>query len=161
MAEYPIEELCDAFNTESHTELINNTPITTNKTTVAHNRAVGQIRRALEQFIESNNGNCEVFSENVALYCDELCNNRGNLFLPDVMSVCDETGIKDDGIHVTPRFIAEVTSISTRKQDYIDKMAIYTQIGVEEYWVIDLQRKVVVRYLADNEYVPELLTYET
>ena len=68
LAEYPVEELCDAFNTESHTELINNTPITTNKTTVAHNRAVGQIRRALEQFIESNNGNCEVFSENVALW---------------------------------------------------------------------------------------------
>ena len=34
-------------------------------------------------------------------------------------------------------------------------MIIYRNIGVKEYWVVDLQKKSVVKYLADNEFVPE------
>ncbi|MCR5128710.1 MAG: Uma2 family endonuclease [Lachnospiraceae bacterium] len=36
--------------------------------------------------------------------------------------------------------MAEVTSESTRKNDYGKKMITYSEIGVKEYWVVDLQR---------------------
>ena len=154
--DYSIEEV---YAMESHAELINNDLIVTDKTTVAHNNAVTEMVSALIQFIRENDGRCKVFSENVALYCDELCSTNGNFFLPDVMVVCDESGIEDDGIHTTPRFVAEVTSESTRKQDYGRKMVVYGDMGVQEYWVVDLQRKMVVRYIQEREFVPEIIPY--
>ena len=154
--QYTIEEVS---RMENHAELVDGKLIITDKTTVTHQRAVREIVRALEQFIDSNKGSCEVFAENIALYCNELCDSIDNFFLPDVMSVCDKSGIKDDGVHTVPGFVAEITSVSTRKQDYIEKMAVYAKIGVQEYWVVDLQRKIVVRYLKDNEFIPEMVSY--
>ena len=149
----------DVAKREDHAELIQGILVVTDKTSVAHNNAVLEIASSLRQFIASNNGNCKVFTENVALYCGELCDDTENLFLPDIMSVCDETGIKDDGIHTAPLFVAEVTSESTKKDDYGRKMLIYSDIGVKEYWVVDLQRKVIVRYLSESDFAPEVITY--
>lgn len=151
---YMIEEVSQM---ENHAELVDGKLVITDKTTITHQRAVREIVRALEHYIENNNGDCEVFAESIALYCNELCDSADNFYLPDVMSVCDKSGTKDDGVHTVPRFVAEVTSVSTRKQDYVEKMAIYAKIGVQEYWVVDLQRKVVVRYLKDNEFIPEMV----
>ena len=75
------------------------------------------------------------------------------------MVVCDKSGIKADGVHTVPRFVAEVTSISTRKQDYTEKMAVYGEIGVQEYWVLDLQRKSIFRFLFEDDYAPEINWY--
>ncbi len=152
---YTVEEVSQM---ENHAELVDGKLVITDTTTVTHQRAVRKIVRALEQFINSNNGNCEVFAENIALYCNELCDSTDNFFLPDVMSVCDKSGVKEDGVHIAPKFVAEVTSVSTRRQDYIEKMSIYAKIGVEEYWIIDLQRKMVVRYVKDNDFIPEMLS---
>ncbi len=60
------------------------------------------------------------------------------------MTVCNSNGIKDDGVHTSPLFVAEVTSEYTKKNGYVRKMATYNDIGVKEYWVVDIQRKVVV-----------------
>lgn len=149
----------DVAERNDHAELINGVLVVTNQTSVSHNNAVLEIATALRQFISSNKGKCKVFTENVALYCNELCDDEKNLFLPDVMTVCDETGIKDDGIHVAPLFVAEITSDSTKKNDYGRKMLTYSDIGVNEYWVVDLQRKVIVRYLSEKDFEPEVIAY--
>ena len=154
---YTIEEVAAM---EEHAELIDGSLIIIDKTSVSHNNAVLEIATALRQHISANGGKCKVFTENVALYCNELRDeDKSNLYLPDIMSVCDNNGIKDDGIHVAPLFVAEITSESTRKNDYGKKMVTYSEIGVKEYWVVDLQRNVVVRYLAENSFAPEVITY--
>ena len=153
---YTIKEVAER---NDHAELINGVLVVTNKTSISHNNAVLEIATALRNFISSNNGNCKVFTENVALYCNELCDDDKNLFLPDVMTVCDENGIKDDGIHIAPLFVAEITSESTKRNDYGRKMLTYSEIGVNEYWVVDLQRKVIVRYLSVNDFEPEVIAY--
>ena len=145
---------------EDHAELIDNNLIVIDQTSVAHNNAVLEIATALRQYIAANGGKCKVFTENVALYCDEMSDDdKGNLFLPDVMVVCDTEGIKNDGVHSAPVFVAEVTSESTKKNDYGRKMVKYSDIGVKEYWIVDLQRRVVVRYMFEKDYAPELIPY--
>lgn len=145
----------DVIGTDQHAELINGIIVVENKTTVSHNIAVSEIATSLKNFISSNNGTCKVFSENVALYVNELCNDDQNFFLPDVMVVCEDKGIKEDGVHTAPIFVAEVTSESTKKVDYYDKFEIYRKIGVKEYWIVDLQKKVVQKYLSDEDYIPQ------
>ena len=144
---------------ENHAELIDGNLVITDAANTTHNRVVKAIYLALVQYIEGRHGECEAFTENEGLFCDELCDSKNNYFMPDVMVVCDKSGIKEDGVHVAPRFIAEVTSVSTRKYDYMDKLNVYGKIGVQEYWVVDLQKKLVVRHLLDNDYMPELFCY--
>ena len=144
---------------ENHAELIDGNLVITDAANTTHNRVVKAIYLALVQYIEGRHGECEAFTENEGLFCDELCDRTNNYFMPDVMVVCDKSGIKEDGVHVAPRFIAEVTSVSTRKHDYMDKLNVYGKIGVQEYWVVDLQKKLVVRHLLDNDYMPELFCY--
>ena len=133
---------------EDHAELIDGILVVTDKTSVAHNNAVLEIATAIRHFIETNNGKCKVFTENVALYCSELCNDAENMFLPDIMTVCNENGIKDDGVHAAPLFVAEVTSESTKRNDYGRKMVTYNDIGVKEYW-----------YLSESDFAPEVISY--
>ena len=147
----------DVAHMENHAEMIDGKVVVTDQTTVTHQRAVSIIRRALESFIEKRKGQCEVFTETVALFCNELCDSSNNLFLPDVMVVCNQTGIKEDGIHTVPKFVAEVTSPSTKRRDFTEKLTVYAKIGVEEYWVVDLQKNTVVRYLSDNDFMPEIM----
>ena len=147
--------LKDVENRNDHAELIAGNLVIQDKTTVSHNLAIAAISTALREYISDNNGDCLVFTENVALYCDELSDDKDNYFLPDVMVVCDKNGIKENGVHTAPLFVAEVTSDATKRNDYTDKMIIYRNIGVKEYWVVDLQKKSVVKYLADSEFVPE------
>ena len=149
--------LSDIEAMEKHAELINGNLVIEDKTTVSHNSTVSDIATAFRNFIASNGGDCKVFQENVALYCNELLDEEdaSNYFLPDVMVVCDKAGIKDNGIHVAPKFVAEVTSPNTQKNDYGDKMLVYRNIGVEEYWIVDLQKKIVTKYLLTEEFVPE------
>lgn len=149
--------LSDVEAMEKHAELINGNLVIEDKTSVSHNSAVSDIAMAIRNHIAANSGTCKVFQENVALYCNELLNEEDaiNFFLPDVMVVCDKEGIKDNGIHTVPKFVVEVTSPSTQKNDYGDKMIIYRNIGVEEYWIVDLQKKIVTKYLAKEDFIPE------
>lgn len=144
----------DALDSERHMEIIDGAAVIEDRTSVSHNIAVNNIAAALRDYIAANGGTCKVFTENVALFVNELCNDDGYFFLPDVMAVCDTDGIKEDGVHVAPLFVAEVTSENTRKNDYCEKLEIYRKIGVGEYWVVDLQRKVLYKYLAAEDYIP-------
>ncbi len=120
--------LQEVYQREDHAELIDGEIVVVNRTSPAHNTALLEIADKLWQFIKSNGGKCKVFTENVAIFCDELCEEKGNFFMPDVMTVCNEDGIRDDGVHVAPSFVAEVTSESTRKNDFGKKRQIYGEI---------------------------------
>lgn len=145
----------DVENREGHAELIGGEIVITNYTTPTHNLVRGEIAYALESFIRANNGPCVVFTENVALYVNELCKDNESYFLPDVMVVCEPDSFDKKGVHKTPKFIAEITSEETRIIDYNFKLDTYKKIGVEEYWVVDLQRNLVYKYLKSEDYIPQ------
>ena len=145
----------DIEGREEHIELINGEMIIEDKTSSEHNAAVNEIVFALKNHIKTNGGSCKVFSENVALYVNELCDDDGMFFLPDVMVVCDPEAVDNKGVHKTPLFVAEITSEATKKNDYNTKLETYKKIGVQEYWIVDMQRKTVYKYLASEDYVPQ------
>ncbi|MGN0438407.1 MAG: Uma2 family endonuclease [Lachnospiraceae bacterium] len=145
----------DVINADNHLELINGVTIVEDTTTPYHNIAVTEIATALKNHIASNNGECTVFTENVGLFVNEMCNSDKNFFMPDVMVVCNKKGIQKDGVHSVPKFVVEVTSESTRKYDYWEKLEIYRKIGVDEYWIVDLQKNVIVKYLKEEDYIQQ------
>ena len=56
---------------------------------------------------------------------------------PDVLVVCDETKIQENGIHGAPDFVAEILSDSTAYKDLGRKKELYERTGVREYWIIN------------------------
>ena len=153
--EYTIEDIAQM---EGHAEMISGHVLIIDKTSTTHNLVVSLIAQAVRDHIRDNNGSCTVFTENVALYCNDLSDseNGDNYFLPDVMAVCDPASIDEEGVHSVPLFVAEITSESTRRFDYEDKMMVYRNIGVKEYWVVDIQKQVITKYLQTADFVPEV-----
>lgn len=141
-------------NAENHSEIINGEEVIQDRTTTNHNIAVTEIASFLKKHISANNGKCKVFTENVALFINELCDNN-DFFLPDVMVACNEEGIREDGVHTAPLFVAEVTSESTKANDYGYKKEVYKSIGVEEYWIVDIQRNIIEKHLLSKGYISD------
>lgn len=142
---------------EGHVEVVAGELVKEDSTTVTHNLMVQRIADSIKAYVTAQKSNYIVLQGNVKLFVCEMCDNKDDFFLPDIMSVYNSNGITNEGVHVAPLFVAEVTSVSTRRRDYVEKLNIYREIGVKEYWIVDLQEKVVIKYLSSEEFIPSFL----
>ena len=55
------------------------------------------------------------------------------------------------GVEGAPDLIVEVLSPSTFRTDRKDKMEVYCQFGVAEYWIIDPKNQSVEVYVLEND----------
>lgn len=80
---------------------------------------------------------------------------------PDIVVVCDRSGLKGTGYYGTPALIIEISSPSTAKSDKIWKFNKYEKAGVKEYWIVEPESKIVSVFTLqeNNRYGrPELYT---
>jgi len=74
---------------------------------------------------------------------------------PDIVVICDQNNRDNrDRYQGIPVLAVEVLSPSTRSKDLIQKLDLYKQCGVKEYWVVDpMNEQIFVYHLANNEIV--------
>lgn len=103
------------------------------------------------------NSTCDVHVDNVYLYIDEA-----NRVIPDLMVVSDRSKYKNNGYHGVPKFIIEVLRNKSIKNDRVEKMALYSKLGVPEYWIVDYKaQRVEVYLLVEQRYsLHEIYTLE-
>jgi len=78
------------------------------------------------------------------------------LVQPDVFIACDRGRLRGDRYRGAPRFIVEVLS-SNRSHDMLLKVNLYRRAGVEEYWIVDAEARVVITLtLTNGEYVTRM-----
>ncbi|MBQ2626957.1 MAG: Uma2 family endonuclease [Eubacterium sp.] len=67
---------------------------------------------------------------------------------PDLMIVADDSDAVTTRKYLigAPAFAVEVLSPSTRKKDLTIKLKKYMEIGVQEYWIIDIDREQIIVY---------------
>lgn len=70
---------------------------------------------------------------------------------PDFSILCGVRKRKNLTYTDIPRFVAEVLSNSTEKEDRGEKMDLYLKIGVEEVWLVDPRALTVERYILDDK----------
>ena len=151
------------INEEEKYEIIAGTKVIKCYTTPLHNEIVSEIGSTFRDKIRAEKKSCKVFQENVALYCGEFKKKEDNdFYMPDVMVVCDakENDIREDGVHKVPIFVCEVISSSTALIDFNQKKRTYLEIGVEEYWILDPEKKQVTIHLLDEHYLSELVNLD-
>ena len=58
-----------------------------------------------------------------------------------------------------PDLVVEIVSPSSRGRDFIQKSALYTEVGVPEYWLIDPDaQQLIIGRLRDGKYEREIVT---
>ena len=62
---------------------------------------------------------------------------------PDIVVICDKSGLKGTGYYGTPPLIIEILSPSTARRDKLYKLNKYELAGVKEYWMIEPDLKLV------------------
>ncbi|MEE5991764.1 MAG: Uma2 family endonuclease [Oscillospiraceae bacterium] len=101
-----------------------------------HQMLVGNFHYVIKDYIRKNKGKCNVM---IAPFDVVLWDN---VVQPDVMVICDPSKLDDKRCNGAPDWIIEVTS-SNYQNDYADKLRLYQNTGVREYWIVDPERKMV------------------
>lgn len=108
-----------------------------------HQRILGRLYQAIANYIDSNNGECEVY---VAPFAVFLTDDAINYYEPDISVICDISKLDEKGCHGAPDWIIEIVSPSSKSRDYIKKMLKYGTAGVREYWAVDPEKQRVTVY---------------
>lgn len=108
-----------------------------------HQRLVHFFDREIGNYIQSKNGECEVFPAPFAVFLNK---NEKNYVEPDISVICDPSKLDDKGCQGAPDWIIEIVSPGSKQMDYYKKLFKYCTAEVREYWVVDPDRKIVTVY---------------
>lgn len=104
---------------------------------------------------------CFVYSDNVQ-YRWQTDTGEDKTVIPDASINCQTKKKRGSNFVGIPRFVMEVLSPSTEKFDRGEKMDLYRQQEIEEYWIVDWRKKTVEIYELDYEKdVPKYYLWET
>lgn len=95
---------------------------------------VSAIRKQLK------NSTCFVYSDNVQ-YRFRAENGEEKTIIPDASINCRTKSRRGNTFMDAPRFVMEVLSPTTEKYDRNEKMELYRQQEIEEYWIVDWRKR--------------------
>lgn len=123
-------------------ELINGRFFVMESPGARHQSIVYELGYAIGSYIKKNKGKCRVYP---GPFDVELPTERGTVVVPDITVICDTAKVDEKGCKGVPDWIIEVLSTSTRNRDKREKLSVYEEVGVREYWIIDpFENKVCV-----------------
>lgn len=105
---------------------------------------VSAIRKQLK------NSTCYVFSDNVQ-YKFKTNEGEDKTVIPDASINCRAKSRRGNTFLDAPRFVMEVLSPTTEPYDRGEKMELYRQQEIEEYWIVDWRQKKIEIYELDYE----------
>ncbi len=96
------------------------------------------------------NSTCYVFSDNVQ-YKFKTNEGEDKSIIPDASINCRIKSRRGNTFLDAPRFVMEVLSPTTESYDRGEKMELYRQQEIEEYWIVDWRNKKIEIYELDYE----------
>ena len=145
-----LEESLEMDKVEDRLEYFNGEVIYLPSPSVDHQRVLLNIGAELRDYFKGKP--CEA----LALLDLWLINKEKSLNVkvqPDLMVICDKTGLRENSYCGTPALIAEIISSSNESHDRIRKYITYMEFGIKEYWIINPKLKTVEIYtLEKSEY---------
>ncbi len=114
-----------------------------------HQKILNFLNTEINIYIRSKNGPCEVYPAPFAvkLFGDD----DKTIVEPDISVICDPGKLTDRGCTGAPDWIIEIISPSTSSYDYVNKLKLYADAGVKEYWIIDPRTSKVFVYLLGED----------
>ena len=127
-------------------ELINGEIVKKSAPSPKHQIALGELFASLHSFVKKRKLG-KVLTAPLDVFFDEYSSLQ-----PDLLFVAKtrEEIITDNGVEGAPDLIIEILSPSTMKNDRGDKMKIYRQHQVREYWIVDPKNQSIEVYRHQN-----------
>lgn len=146
---YTYEEFLQITRNVDRAELIDGEIFFLASPSPEHQRITGRLYASLLKHFDGKA--CEAFIAplDVILENDEF--EEKNSVQPDVMVICDKSGINKINYTGVPTIVIEVLSPSTTATDTIKKMYLYMKYGVPEYWIVSPKNKTISVYFYDKE----------
>lgn len=118
----------------------------------SHQSLVHFFDRVIGNYIQSKQGNCEVYPAPFAVF---LYDDDRTYVEPDISVICDPGKLDEKGCHGAPDWIVEIVSPGSRAMDYFKKLFLYRTAGVREYWVVDKSRELISVYNFEQDEMTE------
>lgn len=138
---------------EERWEIIDGTPHMQAAPTWQHQAVSSELSRQFANYLHGKP--CQLFAAPFDLRLsgsDERDEDAENVFQPDIVVICDKTGLKGTGYLGVPPLVVEISSPSTAQKDKVLKFNKYEKAGVKEYWIVEPEGKVVsVFTLQEND----------
>lgn len=148
--EYTVEDY-RALPEDLRVELIDGSFFVMDAPSFVHQDIATEILYQLKSQIRNNQGRCKVLVAPVDVCLDE---DDKTMLQPDIVIICDSNKIKKWGIMGAPEFVLEIISKPTKKKDYYKKMMKYMNAQVQEYWIVDPDRRRLTVYDFKHEEGP-------
>ncbi len=117
-----------------------------------HQKVLLSLSRVISDYIDNNNGACEV---DIAPFAVFLNGNDRNYVEPDISVICDPGKLNDKGCVGAPDWIIEIVSPASRQMDYNKKLFKYRTAGVREYWIVDWEKDRITVYSFEKDTMNE------
>ena len=125
-----------------------------------HQRAVREILGEFTAWFRDKD--CEPLTAPFDVVLHRLGNaEKINSVQPDILVICDQDKIDETGRYRgTPTLVVEVLSDSTRSRDLIQKVDLYMESGVQEYWVANPDSAEIYIYVFADYKLANILTFK-
>ena len=117
-----------------------------------HQTLVMDLSYQIKDYINHNNGKCNVFPAPFAVFLNE---DDINYVEPDISVICDKDKITDKGCNGAPDWVIEIVSPGNKSMDYFTKLFKYRTAYVREYWIVDPTKETVTVYRFEKETMEE------
>jgi prevent-host-death family protein len=125
-----------------------------------HQKAVKELFLQFGQWFR--NKKCEplVSPFDVTLY--RLGNTeKVNVVQPDILVICDPENISNKGKYSgVPTLVAEVLSDASQRMDLINKLDLYMESGIKEYWIVNPASAEIYIYVFANNMIKTIATFK-
>lgn len=154
--EYTIEDYRN-WPEDERIELIDGEIIVMEAPSTYHQISIVKLSTQFDNYISGKNGPCMVMVSPIDVQLDQ---DEKTMLQPDMIIICDPDKINHWGIFGAPDFILEVVSRSSRRYDMLRKKNKYIAAGVREYWILDMERKLLIVYAQGKQESPVIYPLE-
>jgi Uma2 family endonuclease len=110
----------------------------------SHQIIIGQLF-AIFQKAETKGGGLSILSPADVVLSDDT------ILQPDLLYVSKERrGIIGDRVNGPPDIVVEVVSPKAERRDRVQKLDVYAQYGIPEYWIVDYSARMIDFLLLEN-----------
>jgi Uma2 family endonuclease len=128
---------------------------------IGHQRISMELASSIHAFLEGCA--CEVLAAPVDVFFpsrpDEPEAEVDTVVEPDIVVVCDPAKVTPRGIWGAPDWLIEILSPYTSRKDMKEKLELYEEGGVREYWIVDPGNRYVHVYRLEQSRYGEPTVY--
>lgn len=123
-----------------------------------HQEILMFLSKKIANYIDSHSGSCKVYP---APFAVKLFQDNKTIVEPDISVICDQNKLTEKGCSGAPDWIIEIISPGNPSHDYVRKLNLYADAGVDEYWIVDpLTKDVYVYSLREQNFRAVAYTFQ-